>query len=122
MTNKPAPVDGKWGDWKGWSTCSNNKDGKSTCKKVKTRICNNPPASNGGKACEGDSEEKADCTSNDLSRPANHPNCVIHGAWTAWSAPSTCNSECKATKTRTCTNPEPINDSDKCIGDASQTG
>ena len=75
-----------------------------------------------GKACEGDSEEKGDCTSNDLSRPAGHPNCVIHGAWTAWSAPSTCNSECKATKTRTCTNPEPINDSDKCIGDASQTG
>ena len=122
MTSKPVPVDGKWGDWKGWSTCSNSKDGKSTCKKVKTRICNNPPASNGGKACEGDSEEKGDCTSNDLSRPAGHPNCVIHGAWTAWSAPSTCNSECKATKTRTCTNPEPINDSDKCIGDASQTG
>ena len=37
------------------------------------------------------------------------------------SAPSSCNSDCKATKTRTCTNPEPINDSDKCIGDASLT-
>ena len=37
-----------------------------------------------GKACEGDAEEKADCSSNDLSRPASHPNCVIHGAWTTW--------------------------------------
>jgi hypothetical protein len=121
VTAKPQPVDGKWSDWKGWSSCTNSKDGKSTCKKTKTRFCNNPAASNGGKACEGSSTQTEACTTSDLAKPSDHPNCVVHGAWTVWSAASACSSDCKTTKTRTCTNPSPINDNDKCSGDATST-
>jgi hypothetical protein len=121
VTAKPQPVDGKWSEWKGWSSCTNSKDGKSTCKKTKTRFCNNPAASNGGKACEGSSTQSEACTTSDLAKPSDHPSCVVHGAWAAWSAASACSSDCKTSKTRTCTNPAPINDNDKCSGDATST-
>merc|ERR1719507_2058934 len=120
-TNNP-PVDGNWGSWGAWSSCSNNQDGKSTCKKTKSRHCNNPPASNGGANCTGDRKVEEDCTSADLSTPADNPRCMIQGAWSTWSEYSRCNSDCLKTKTRSCNSPAPINDQDKCSGEESETG
>ena len=120
-TNNP-PVDGIWGSWGAWSSCSNNQDGKSTCKKTKSRHCNEPPASNGGADCPGDRKEEEECSPADLSSPEENPRCVIQGAWSTWSDFSRCSSDCEKTRTRTCSNPAPINDQDKCPGEASETG
>jgi len=117
---KVTPVDGKWSDWGAWSTCSNGKDGKTQCSKYRYRYCNNPAKSNGGKDCEGSSTEKEACKATDMTDATKHPNCVITGGWTAWGAGSKCNSECKTTKKRTCTNPTPIN-SKTCDGKKLET-
>ena len=34
---KLIPVDGGWSVWTAWTSCSNNKDGKSACKKIRSR-------------------------------------------------------------------------------------
>ena len=49
-----GPVDGRWGTWSEWSSCS------STCESgvlERTRKCDNPRPSNGGKQCRGLTEE-----------------------------------------------------------------
>jgi len=119
VESAPKPVNGAWSKWSGYSTCSNGKDGKSACKKKKVRFCNNPPASNGGAECEGNSEKTKACSPTEMS-PTENPNCVLTGGWSVWSQYSTCSSSCRATRTRTCNNPAPIN-SKGCDGDASES-
>lgn len=56
--NAPCKVDGKWGQWSGYSACS------STCGpgvQTRTRSCNSPPPSNGGRPCEGEGKETKRC-------------------------------------------------------------
>ena len=51
-------VDGNWGAWGNWSTCS------ATCGHGtvhRTRTCDNPAPSNGGKPCAGEGHETAEC-------------------------------------------------------------
>ena len=43
-------VDGGWGDWTAWSTCSASC-GPGTS--IRSRQCNNPPPGPGGKQCTG---------------------------------------------------------------------
>ena len=43
-------VDGGWGDWSDWSACSESC-GPGTS--IRSRQCNNPPPSSGGKQCTG---------------------------------------------------------------------
>jgi len=119
VSSAPTPVNGGWSQWTSWSQCTNRKDGKSVCKKRKVRYCNEPAPANGGTNCAGKSEEFEDCVPA-WTVPAKNPNCVLHGGWTAWSSPSACNAQCKSTKTRTCTNPAPLN-SKECEGEASET-
>ena len=123
MQVKPAEpaVNGNWGAWSSWSSCGNARDGKSTCKKVKSRHCNKPAPANGGQACEGDEKEEEDCTVSDLAKQEENPRCMIQGAWTVWSDYSSCSSSCEKTRSRSCTNPAPVNDQDKCPGEASET-
>jgi len=115
-----VPINGGWSAWTTWSSCSNNKDGKGSCKKSRSRACNNPVPSNGGAQCQGDSQETAVCTTADLANPAANTNCVIWGGWTNWGPASVCNSQCQSTKTRTCTNPTPYNFK-TCEGEATAT-
>jgi len=119
VASAPAPVNGGWSEWSGFSTCNNNRDGKSVCRKKKVRYCNNPPASNGGAECAGDSEMFEDCVPA-WTDPLKNPDCVLHGGWSLWSEASACSSSCTSTRTRTCTNPMPIN-SKECEGTASET-
>merc|ERR1719318_2177626 len=119
VSSAPTPVDGGWSQWSSWGKCGNNKDGKSTCRKKKVRYCTDPAPLNGGKPCPGKSEMLEDCVS-EQTDPAKNPSCVLQGGWSAWSDPSACNSGCKSTKTRTCTNPKPVN-AKECEGEASET-
>jgi len=58
-TSTPPPaINGKWGGWGPWSTCS------KTCglgEKSRTRACNSPAPKNGGKSCEGTDVDKDEC-------------------------------------------------------------
>ncbi|CAD5126684.1 unnamed protein product [Dimorphilus gyrociliatus] len=55
------PIDGGWNNWSDWSECS------QLCgvgNRTRTRMCNNPPPSNGGKDCKGQSIQTELCSSN----------------------------------------------------------
>ncbi|KAI8508515.1 hypothetical protein Bbelb_136140 [Branchiostoma belcheri] len=57
--DKATPaIDGNWGSWEPWSTCP------VTCGEGRIqrfRVCNNPPPSNGGAFCEGETLESGTC-------------------------------------------------------------
>jgi len=95
-TGACTPVNGGWSTW---GACSASCGGGT-----QSRTCTNPPASNGGSDCTGDS-----------TQPCNEAECSpVHGDWTAW---STCSLTCGGgKKTRTCTNPAPSNGGDQCVG------
>ncbi|XP_076684960.1 netrin receptor UNC5B isoform X4 [Andrena cerasifolii] len=40
-------VDGRWSSWSSWSACGPD------CSRARRRSCNDPPASNGGRPCQG---------------------------------------------------------------------
>lgn len=52
------PVDGKWGVWGKWTTCSKTCGGGYMSR---SRTCNNPAPQNGGRPCQGPSSERNSC-------------------------------------------------------------
>ena len=127
-------VDGSWAEWSEFSSCSNEKDGISVCKRkkvnicitelltdmqVQVRSCEDPAPTNGGNPCNGESDMFENC-SPDETDPMNNINCVLTGGWSMWSEASTCSSSCHGTRTRTCNNPKPFN-AKECEGEASET-
>ena len=51
-------MDGKWGKWSKWSLCSLKCGGGI---KERTRVCNNPAPSDGGRACGGGATGTVKC-------------------------------------------------------------
>ncbi|KAM6432093.1 netrin receptor UNC5D isoform 3-T4 [Liasis olivaceus] len=51
-----CPMDGAWEAWSEWSVCS------PECEHMRIRECTSPPPRNGGKFCEGPSQESENCT------------------------------------------------------------
>ncbi|XP_075040219.1 complement component C7 [Mixophyes fleayi] len=57
----PGVIDGKWGCWTPWNACYGSKG-----RRVRSRVCNNPAPSGGGKLCIGDSIESQKCEEDEL--------------------------------------------------------
>ena len=53
-----APTDGGWSEWTIWSACTADCGGGIQNRR---RACNNPPPSDGGRACAGNSQEWRVC-------------------------------------------------------------
>ncbi|XP_061181416.1 semaphorin-5A-like [Saccostrea echinata] len=98
------PVDGQWSTWSPWTSCSqsgnNPSSGNCLCR---LRSCDSPPALYGGQPCQGSAVEVANCT--------------IHGQWSDWTSWSKCSTTCgsgQQTRSRSCSNPPPMNGGDDC--------
>ncbi|XP_013784127.1 A disintegrin and metalloproteinase with thrombospondin motifs adt-1-like [Limulus polyphemus] len=93
-----TPVHGAWGTWSKFGLCS------VTCGsgvRLRTRECNNPPATFGGHQCPGISVEKLVCEQGE---------CPIHGGWGQWQEWSECPVTCGLGvhfRKRLCNNPKP---------------
>ncbi|ESO90281.1 hypothetical protein LOTGIDRAFT_123415 [Lottia gigantea] len=89
-------VDGSWGNWGQFSTCSKPCGGGML---TRQRLCDNPSSANGGATCIGDQTETKAC--------AEDP-CPVDGKWGAWSNYDTCSTTCgrgTQKRTRQCDNP-----------------
>ena len=51
-------MDGNWGNWLNWGTCSVAYGGGT---RTRSRLCNNPSPSNGGKSCQGSGVDSQSC-------------------------------------------------------------
>ncbi|XP_068704515.1 uncharacterized protein [Montipora foliosa] len=107
----PCPVNGGFGLWAQWSTCSQSC---GTGTQSRTRVCSNPTPVNGGLNCSGEYSQAKSC------KVASCPG-AINGGWSAYSAWSACSEPTfclQGTKrrARTCTNPPPSNGGDDCSG------
>ena len=94
-----CPIDGQFTAWSAFGQCSKTCSGGV---QKRTRACQNPAPQNGGKDCEGSSDETKDCNSEIL--------CPIHGGFSNWSEFSKCSVTCGVgtqLRTRTCTKPTP---------------
>ncbi|XP_074654070.1 hemicentin-1-like [Tubulanus polymorphus] len=100
-------VDGKWTDWTPWEECS------KTCgngERIRSRKCQNPPPSNGGQPCHGESVERVIC---------NIKPCPVHGDWGEWSNWRPCSESCgqgTQERYRRCDRPRPQDGGRDCIG------
>ncbi|RUS76460.1 hypothetical protein EGW08_015774 [Elysia chlorotica] len=102
-----CPVDGNWGAWQSWGTCSTSCD-KGI--RTRTRKCNYPPPAYGGDYCPGEGVQEKECSLAD---------CPVHGAWGEWSDLSTCSETCgpgQAVRSRTCDSPRPWGGGQDCQG------
>lgn len=57
-SNENNKIDGNWGEWTMWTACSRTCAGGV---RFRERACDNPPPSNGGKACQGEGEAEEEC-------------------------------------------------------------
>ncbi|XP_048242657.1 uncharacterized protein LOC124146845 isoform X1 [Haliotis rufescens] len=111
-----CPIDGNWSGWSEWqetclSTCGLGVRGIRT----RSRACNNPPSSNGGRLCYGENfqTERTIC---------NVSPCPVDGGigpWGQW-VTSECSSTCgrsitrRRTRSRQCNLPPPQNGGKQC--------
>lgn len=63
-----APVDGHWGRWAEWGTCSVTCDSGTH---TRTRTCDDPQPKHGGAQCEGDATDIKSCTMKSCSLGPN---------------------------------------------------
>ncbi|KAH3833888.1 hypothetical protein DPMN_107204 [Dreissena polymorpha] len=107
-TTIPCPVDGHWGPWSPFSSCSVD------CGigiQGRERLCDSPPPKNGGAMCVGLSHEDRQC---DSGKP-----CAINGFWSHWNPWGDCSAACSVgfrQRIRQCNNPTPLNEGMSCEG------
>ncbi|XP_071092368.1 semaphorin-5B-like isoform X1 [Haliotis cracherodii] len=115
-----CPIDGMWGAWTAVSTTACTVScGGGTQTRTDRRLCDSPAQANGGLPCSGNNERNVplNCNTDDCT-------VIQDGGWSPWvDVPETeCTTPCgggrqNVTRTRTCTNPVPIN-GQPCTGSA----
>nr|XP_040222077.2 hemicentin-1-like [Anopheles coluzzii] len=113
----PCPVNGGWGEWTGWSNCSLSCVSEfSGVRSIRhrSRACDKPAPSLGGKQCVGEAYEE---------EPCHVKYCPIDGGWTAWSSWTGCSEPCgfgRSLRMRSCSNPVPRHGGLPCDGAESE--
>ncbi|XP_052790102.1 coadhesin-like [Mya arenaria] len=102
-----CPVDGAWGHWSSWDSCSVScgigQNGRS-------RKCDSPAPMYGGTDCFGSASGHREC---------NLRNCPVDGAWEPWSSWEACSVSCGKGQTarhRNCNSPSPFYGGKDCSG------
>ncbi|XP_076081407.1 coadhesin-like [Mytilus galloprovincialis] len=102
-----CPVHGSWGEWSSWNSCNATLN----CEiQDRTRTCDNPTPSHGGRYCHGRFKE---------SRLCNNIYCEIHGQWGSWQEWESCNTTYGngfKNRSRNCDSPSPMFGGSDCIG------
>uniref|UniRef100_A0A182MNL9 Hemicentin-1 n=1 Tax=Anopheles culicifacies TaxID=139723 RepID=A0A182MNL9_9DIPT len=113
----PCPVNGGWGKWGSWSNCTlecvSEYSGVRSIRH-RSRACDSPAPSLGGKLCIGEEYEE---------EPCHVKYCPIDGGWTEWSNWTACNETCGFGQTlryRSCSNPVPRHGGRSCEGAESE--
>ncbi|XP_076093735.1 hemicentin-1-like isoform X1 [Mytilus galloprovincialis] len=75
-------VHGQYSDWSDWNPCSKSC---GTGNQLRTRECNNPPPTNGGRYCQGPSLDNRTCVVTE---------CPVPGDWSEWGLWSECSTTC----------------------------
>ncbi|KAI0234107.1 Hemicentin-1 [Lamellibrachia satsuma] len=57
-----CPVDGQWSSWGEWGLCLSNDCARMPGSQLRSRLCNNPAPTYGGKRCRGWSIARRDCS------------------------------------------------------------
>jgi len=81
------------------------------------------PCANGGTCVKDGHSHSCSCTPGWEGHHCETKSPPINGGFTEWSEWSDCDASCgdgQQTKSRTCTNPEPANDGDDCIGEKTE--
>ena len=103
----PCPVNGVYTAWTEFSACDKTCGGGL---QRRTRSCSNPAPANGGKQCEGPSEETQAC---------NATPCPVDGGFSDWVEVGECSKPCgpgEMKLERNCTNPRPARGGKPCEG------
>ncbi|CAJ1060969.1 hemicentin-1 [Xyrichtys novacula] len=107
----PCPINGNWGPWSSWGSCSKTCNGGQM---RRYRTCDNPRPANGGRACAGADTQIQRCSTE---------NCPVDGNWGSWQPWGDCSASCgggERSRVRLCNNPSPSNSGRPCPGDSSQ--
>ncbi|XP_074524022.1 hemicentin-1 [Halichoeres trimaculatus] len=107
----PCPINGNWGPWSSWGSCSKTCNGGQM---RRYRTCDNPRPANGGRACAGADTQIQRCSTE---------NCPVDGNWGLWQPWGECSASCgggERSRIRLCNSPVPSNGGRTCPGDSSQ--
>ncbi|KAF2355547.1 UPA domain [Trinorchestia longiramus] len=99
--------DGTWSPWSAWSPCSTEC---GTGYQKRTRTCTAPQPPTGVLPCQEPAFQKKECSTG-VPCPA------VDGAWSPWSAWSTCGSDCTQQSVRLCNSPAPLFGGRPCVGE-----
>lgn len=115
----PCPVNGKYGAWGNFGSCSVTCGGGT---QFRERKCDNPAPQHGGKDCAEEGQDKE-------TKTCNENPCPVNGGFTEWGSWTSCSMTCgdgKKTRSRTCNNPVPANGGKSCedqnLGLSEETG
>ncbi|XP_013378635.1 SCO-spondin [Lingula anatina] len=108
-TLDPCPIDGGWGSWSTWSSCTVTCGGGVISR---SRSCDSPPPQFGGQNCSGSDVDTQECATNTCP------------SWSEWSAWSDCSKTCgggSQSRSRSCTSSTGVHDDSDCPGSSSET-